>query len=215
MTAYKTDEEQVEDIKVFFKRHGMTLLTAIMLVIAGYFGWQAWQGKQQATRERAAHAYAQLTLSMSNEDNKAVQQRAEYIVKEFPGTGYADLSRLVLARHYVLEHKIDASYQQLKKLSEQTKQDAMRDLAYVRMVRLMIGQKKYSEATELLKKIKGDAYLSVKEITQGDILMAQGKRQAARKAYKTALKHLPQGSSMRDILIAKYNNLAAVEEHNA
>ena len=57
MDPYLSEQEQIEAIKSWWRRHGSTLLITLALLLAAYWGWQLWQKQQADSQARAAALY--------------------------------------------------------------------------------------------------------------------------------------------------------------
>ena len=215
MNVYTTEEEQLEAIKLFFQRYGVKLILALIFLFTAYFGWKFWQQRQDALREQAARSYAQLSVSLSNHDGPAIKERALYITKQFPHTGYAELATLSLAKQYVIDKQYSQALAVLSELAQQTRTGAIANLAHLRLARIYLGEQQLDQAKAEIDLIKGDAFGAARDNLRGDVLLAQGARAEARAAYEQALQQLPKNSTMQSILLSKFNNLAQAEERHA
>ena len=103
MAELRTEEEQLEAIKRWWKENGTSLIAGVAIAAAGVFGWNTWQDYQANKAEAASMRYQQL-LDLTGQDNSNEQarQRATELVGEITDehgqTLYADLARLLNAR---------------------------------------------------------------------------------------------------------------------
>ena len=44
--SYRTEEEQVEALKAWWRENGKSTVVAIAMAVMGVFGWQGWQKQQ-------------------------------------------------------------------------------------------------------------------------------------------------------------------------
>ena len=65
MAELRTEEEQVQAIKDWWKKNGSSLLIGIGAALAIVFGWQAWQNHQAQQRTEAANQFANLLVDMA------------------------------------------------------------------------------------------------------------------------------------------------------
>ena len=59
MAELRTEEEQIEAIKRWWKKNGSSLLLGIALALAIVFGWQAWQNHQAGAQTSGGDAGGQ------------------------------------------------------------------------------------------------------------------------------------------------------------
>ncbi|MGP1609836.1 MAG: tetratricopeptide repeat protein, partial [Burkholderiales bacterium] len=86
---------------------------------------------------------------------------------------------------------------------ENAKEDELRDVARLRLARVLIDEKKPDEALKLLETKHGDSFTGLYADVKGDVLLAQGKRQEARAAYQVALDKSDAASPLRQIIQLK------------
>ena len=55
--VYRTEEEQVEALKRWFRDNGRSLVTAILIALILVFGFRYWQDSQLRQREAASAQY--------------------------------------------------------------------------------------------------------------------------------------------------------------
>ncbi|MDO6804287.1 tetratricopeptide repeat protein, partial [Wenyingzhuangia sp. 1_MG-2023] len=85
MTELRTDEEQAEMLKRWWDENGKSTLIAIVLVAAGWLGWNYYQTQQQTTGEAASALYSSLTEKASAaimSGNEAAQQEAIVLAEQ-------------------------------------------------------------------------------------------------------------------------------------
>ena len=68
MVELRSEEEQLDAVKRWWKENGMSLIAGAVLAAAGVFGWNAWQNYQQGQAEAASMRYQQLVnMTAGNE----------------------------------------------------------------------------------------------------------------------------------------------------
>jgi len=73
------------------------------------------------------------------------------------------------------------------------------DIARLRLANIMLDEKAYDEALKVLDAKHGAAFDPGFSATRGDVLVAQGKKEEARSAYKAALEKAdPKDASLRE-----------------
>jgi predicted negative regulator of RcsB-dependent stress response len=76
---------------------------------------------------------------------------------------------------------------QLAWVAENAKDEGLQDIARLRLASVMLDEKAYDDALKALDAKHGAAFDALFLAGRGDILLAQGKKDEARDAYKTAL----------------------------
>lgn len=208
MSAYMTEEEQIENIKKWWARHGTkvtALLSIILLSIAGY-RYMHWH--HEKVRHQASAIYEQMMNAFSNQDIKSVRSYANELTNGFEHSVYADAAHMTLAKIYVSKNKWEEATQELKKVADESNMPALKQVASIRMARLLAEQKSYTQALTILNGIKESLYLPVINELKGDIYGAMGEYQNAQTAYKQALEAVKLNGMSNLFLEMKSNELS-------
>lgn len=202
MAEMRTEEEQVQAIKDWWKKNGSSLLIGIAAALAIVFGWQAWQSHQQQQRTEAASQFANLLNAFGDEsdENRAetVAFVADNLKEEFADSTYAIYGMLLLARQQLMdENDAPAAIESLQ--WAQSKVEAGDALSFVirnRLARAQFAAEQYDQALATLEQRgDSDAFAAIYSELRGDILLAQGDRDGAREAYLAAREQSSQGRS--------------------
>lgn len=193
MAELRSEEEQLEAIKRWWKANGTALIVGVVIAIAGVVGWKAWQSYQANQAEAASMRYQQL-LSLATqaplEDDALAQaqQLVEQINDEHADTLYAELATLIEARLMIAEEDHAAAIEALESLIAATQRDYLAGLARLRLARLLLAEGDAETALTTLEAGVPDALGAQRADTRGDILVALGREEDAREAYQTALR---------------------------
>ena len=60
MEAYRTEEEQLEQLRRWWNDNGRATVVAIIVALAIGFGWQGWKQHSQSQREGASDLYQRM-----------------------------------------------------------------------------------------------------------------------------------------------------------
>ncbi|MGC3873773.1 YfgM family protein [Halomonas sp. GXIMD04776] len=193
MAELRTEEEQLEALKRWWKENGTSLIAGVVIAVAGVLGWNAWQDYQEGQAEAASLRYQEL-LSLAGQDNldDGAQDRAQQLVGELlddhDGTLYADLAVLIRARLAISDNDYESAITTLEALIASTDRDYLKGLARLRLARLQLAQDEAETALATLEAGVPDALNAQRADTRGDILVALGRDDQARDAYQQALK---------------------------
>jgi predicted negative regulator of RcsB-dependent stress response len=220
MAVYDLEEqEQLEELKTWWKQHGnlvTTVITVVALAVAAWQGWNWWQRQQAA---KASTVYMALEQSIGVQDAKKTRELAGELIEKYPGTTYAAMGALLSARAQVEFGDAKTAHAQLQWVAEQGKDELVRDLARLRLAALLLDEKSYDDA---LKQLATPPQVSLSARfaeLKGDVLAAQGKKADAATAYTAALAAMDkapkiEGASAnsphapyRDMLQAKLDSL--------
>lgn len=214
MAELRTEEEQLEAIKRWWKANGTSLIAGIVLAVAGVFGWKAWQNYQAGQAEAASARYQQL-LSLAGQDSlegDALAQAQELIrdiQNEHDDTLYADLAALLQARIFVANGDHGAAADVLQSLADASERPYLQGLARLRLARIQLGEGNAETALATLDAGVPEALAAQQANTRGDILVALDREEEAREAYQTALRLSQEGGQPVYGVQLKLDNLGA------
>lgn len=196
MAAYDLEEqEQLDELKTWWKMHGdriTALVAAVAIALAGWQGWNWWQRTQSA---QASGLYAGLQQAFAQNDAKRARDIAGELIDKYSGTAYAGLGALLSAKAEAVAGDGKTARAQLGWAAEHASDDAIRDLARLRLAALLLDDKDYDGAMKQLA-AEPQAPLAPRfgEL-KGDVLLAQGKTAEAKAAYQAALAKLDAGKT--------------------
>jgi predicted negative regulator of RcsB-dependent stress response len=192
------DEEQVENLKRFFKDYGAPILTGVVLALAVFGAWKYWDNQRTEASTKAASVFQDMLgavqRSQVNPADKAastdVQRYAKTLREDYSKTPFAVSAGLLLARQAVDRNDFKEAEKQLKWALGQKPEESVRILATTRLARVLAADKRFDEAQALLIKETDPGFKPTVEELKGDIYQAQGKIAEAQKAYLAAVQAL-------------------------
>ena len=197
MAAHLSEEEQLEAIKRWWKQYGTALLVALVVVAAGFFGWNQYKKHQQRQAEAASNAYAK----MMEAEGEAATAAIKDLTEQFGDSLYADFARFEEARLAVDAGDLETARQRLQQVVDKAADARLLPLARLRLAKVLTAQSEFEAA---LKQLDGEvpgAFVSLYAEARGDILMAQNRLTDARTAYESALTALTDPRSLRRGLV--------------
>jgi predicted negative regulator of RcsB-dependent stress response len=185
--VYRTDEQQIESLRAWWKENGTSIIFGVALGVAGIFGWRWWQEYETAQAEAASGLFEQMTTASRQSDNKAAESLATRLVEEFPSTGYAVLAKLYQARRSVDAGDLDAAAAHLQWALEQDPDSWLKLELALNLARVRTAQEKYDEALALISVPDAGEFSASYDELRGDIEILRGNHAAARTAYERAV----------------------------
>jgi len=207
VSEYLSEEEQLEQLRSFWKTWGLWLVAAVVLTIGGYGGW-VWYGDYSRTQEEAAGALYQNWLDAGEDKDKAAAA-LKSIEVEAGGSSYHAFVLLKQAADAVQAGKLEDAEQALRQIVDKSEEPLLRSLASIRLAAVLQGLDKGGEALKLLDRVTGAGFKAAALEMKGDIHMARDEPADAHKAYKVALDALKEGHK-DSLLEAKVANAAPV-----
>ncbi|EXI63164.1 hypothetical protein MHD_03255 [Mannheimia granulomatis] len=199
----KTEEQQFEDAKNWFKENGTPILLAIILICAASFGWNFWKNHQLQTAQQTSATYQNVMESYLQNPSKN-QPLVEKFIADNKDSSYGTFAQLEAAKQEVEKGDFSAAKTLLQ--AALTNQDpTLQTIARFRLAQLDYQLKSYDDALATLTQVQDKVWELRKQILTGDILVAKGDIQAAKAAYEQAK---AVASPQEQILIdVRLNNL--------
>ncbi|MBS98876.1 MAG: hypothetical protein CMI01_09390 [Oceanospirillaceae bacterium] len=213
MAELRTEEEQVEAIKSWWKENGRSLLIGIVVAVAAVVGWKGWQQKVETESANASIRYQNLVESMlalqaspDAEDQRATAQHlADTIREEHGDTGYASMAALLVARAAMDAGELEQALQELDWVVKNGSSEELKQLALLRSARIQLARGEQQQAESLLSKTTDSYFPSLVNELKGDLFVAKGDKAQAHEAYVRALETASQQG--RPILEMKRDNV--------
>jgi predicted negative regulator of RcsB-dependent stress response len=206
--AYNLEEqEQLENLKAFWKQYGNFILTVVTVAALAVAGWRGVGWYQARVAAQASAVYEQLREAASARDADKVRAAAGTLFDQYGGTAYGQMAALVAARAYVDAGDSRAARVTLEWAVSNATDDEFRHAARLRLAALLIDEKAFDEAGKLLAIDAPGKFAGEYADRRGDLLVAQGRPDEAGAAYRQALEALEPDSPMRRLVQLKLDGL--------
>lgn len=202
MDAYRTEEEQTEAIKRWFRENGLSLITGLMLGLALLFGYKSWTEYGERQAEAASNLYIQFAATAAQDDEKAISAY-DALVKDFSDSEYAVLASLHMAKLRLEENDLPAAQAHLQWALDHAKIEGVKHTARLRLARVLLGNGDLDTAAQLIAGNDAPSYTALYEELRGDIARARSDMDAAHAAYERALAAMPENLPGRALVEAK------------
>ena len=214
--AYDLEEqEQIAAIKDWWAKYGKLVMTAVIALLVGVTGVQAWRYYRDQQSSQAAILYGQLDTAEKSNEPKKVQDIAATLVASHAGTPYASMAALRAAKSFAASNDLTNARLRLQWVVDNAKDDETRDIARLRLAGVLFDENKHDEALKLLDAKHVAAFDGLYADLRGDILAAQNKRAEARAAYQAALEKTDARSPYRQLLQIKLDALGEATKGEA
>lgn len=207
MDVYKTEDEQVEQIKKWLKENGASLATGILIGLAVLFGGKAWTEYKWRQSEQASNIYTQLTAALATDNKEAAVAAESAITGDYSSSPYAVLGQLAMARHKLDSAEPDAARAHLQWALEHAAMPQLAHVARLRLARLLLAQGRLDEVRPLLSVTEEGAFAAAYDEIRGDLYLQDGDSAAAVVAYEKALAGLPADAPTRSLIETKRDNV--------
>lgn len=197
MAAYNPEEqEKIEGLKAWWVAHGNTVIIVVTTLIAAIVGTQAWNYYKRQQAQQAADLFVvlQQQVERSGEPSK-INDAAHLLTEGFPASGYASRAALIAAQANADAGNLSEASSRLQWILDNSKEPEIKDIARMRLAGLLLDEKKYEEALNLLNAQHGESFAGLYADLKGDVLAASGNVMEARVAYQQAIDQMSGGGS--------------------
>lgn len=184
--SYQTEEQQIEQLKEWWKENGTALIVGAVLGLSGFFGWKYWTEKQIAHQEAASSIYLTVTDELESKDLAKLVENAKILKTQYSDTSYAVLAAFHLAKVAVDANNLNDAAVELKWVSESQANSELAQIAKLRLARILIAQDKAEEAIALLTFDADSGYFEIASFIKGEAFSSLGKKAEALEAYNAA-----------------------------
>ena len=206
MDAYNPDD-QLANLKNWWKQYGQALIAGIIIGVLLLVGANYWKQHKIKRAETGSLLYQSLLTDLQQGKPDAVTAAATKLMQDYEATPYAGKAALFLARLRFDAKDIAATREHLEWAMKNATETSVQHAARLRLSRLLLDQGDIAAAQELVKVKDMHGFTSEYEELKGDLLLAQGDRSGARRAYQAAIDSLVRGSTYGQVLNMKRDNL--------
>ena len=206
------------------KQYAGYIIAAIVLALAGYFGWHYWQNHAVSPDTAAAQDYAaiqqisdKVVLAEQNPDlDESVLQaerselsaQVDKLVAAHPDSVYAWQALLLKARQQADSEDFKGASETLKHALEiQIKDAGLKAMTQLRYATTLLAAGDVDAALSAASKEMPKAFEASKQELLGDIYLQQNKTQEAERAYENAWNLLVDRKEERAILRLKMESI--------
>ena len=187
MAELRTEEEQLDVIKRWWKENGTALIAGVAIAVAGLVGWNFWQDHQASQSEAASMRYEHL-ISLADQGNTdEARSLVTEITDNHGGSLYADLALLIDARLAVDAGELSEAHQALEHLIDSSDNNYLQGLARLRLARVQLAEGDAQAALDTLAQNIPEALAAQHADIRGDALYVLERRDEARQAWQEAL----------------------------
>ena len=203
--AYSIEEEQeINQLKDWWKENGKAIIVAFVLGVGGMFGWRYWQVYQTNQIIEASAGYEALVYG-AKQNSAAQKVKLTEFVQTNSKTSYAVFALLNEAKNAVARQDFIAASTALEQALAQSQDEILTSLAAVRLSAVQFQSGQLDNALSTLNQVKSASFNARKALLSGDIQLAKGDQAAAKSSFEQALQN---GSPLeRQAAQMKLNNL--------
>lgn len=201
------EQEQLDQLKAFWKQYGNLLTWVLIAVLAAFAAWNGWNWWQRDQSVRAGSMFDELETAAGVGDADRAARVFADMKQRFPRTAFTQQAGLLAARTQFEKGQADAAAATLTWVAENATETEYQTVARLRLAGVLLDRKDYDAALKQLDAATAKEFAPLVADRRGDVLMAQGKKDEARSAYRQAWAGMDPKVDYRRLVEAKLNVL--------
>lgn len=201
------EQEQLDQLKAFWKRYGNLITWGLTLALTAFAGWNGWNYWQREQAVKAAAMFDELDRGVQAGDAERAGRVFADMKERFPRTAYTAQAALLAAKVQTDKGQLDAAKASLAWAAESAGEGEYRDIARLRLAGLQLDAKQYDEAAKTLDGVKSADFAALVADRRGDLAVLQAKPDQARTEYLKAYAAMDKTLDYRRLIEAKLATL--------
>ncbi|MCD8524672.1 MAG: tetratricopeptide repeat protein [Gammaproteobacteria bacterium] len=201
--VYKTEEEQIEDLKRWIKSYGPSILAGIVLAIVCLYGWRYWNSYQHDRAVSASTLYQHVVEAYQTNSQDVLATVLSQLQEHYPHSPYTQYALFIQAKISVDAEDYSGADAALSWVVEHTRDRSIESIARLRLGAIQTAEHYEEAAIQTLEKIDQHSFKGLALIKIGDAYHALGNEEKAKQAYMAASQLLPDASNTMPTLGVK------------
>ena len=201
-------QEQMQNLKAFWKANGTWIITSLILlflIVGSLNGWKLWNNYN---KEKASKILTNLEKNIEGQNTDIALRLYQEISNDYPNTLQAGLAGLLIAKSLISDGQGDKA---ASILDELTNNPQVKWLAIVRLSNILLDLNRPGEVIEIIPEIIPDHWVGIVVDRRGDAFATLGDFESAKKDWLRALSFYNANPSNRDVARFISRKLATVE----
>lgn len=203
------EQEQLDQLKAFWKRYGNLVTWLLIAALAAYAGWNGWTWYQRDQAEKSGAMFDQLDKAAQAGDAAQAGRVFADMKDRYPRTAFTEQGGLLAAKVQFDKGQADAALATLAWVAANAAEAEYQTIAKLRAAGILLDQKKYDEALKQLDGASAPEFVALVNDRRGDVLLAQGKKDDAKAAFTRAWQAMDAAVGYRRLIEAKLTALGA------
>jgi predicted negative regulator of RcsB-dependent stress response len=201
------EQEQLEELKHFWKQYGNLISWILIAVMGSYAGWNGYQYWQRGQATQSSAMFDEVERAALDSDTSKLDRALADMKDKFARTTYAQQAALLAAKTYHDRGNIEAAKSALAWVAEKSSDPGYQAIARLRLAGELAQAKAYDEAAKQLASPFPKEFVALAADRLGDIYLLQGKKVEARAEFEKAYKAFEDQVEYRRLVEVKLNAL--------
>lgn len=203
MSVYKTEEEQIDDLKRWIKSYGPSVLMGIVLAIVLLYGWRYWQSYKHERAVKASIFYQQAVDAYQTKHTDLLEKSIKKLQDKYPKSPYASYAVFLQVKAAVDQQKYEEAESGLNWIIHHNRDNNIKAIAKLRLGSVQTVNHQETTAIKTLESIDNPAFKGLADIKIADAYLALGDIKQAKINYEAASKLLPDAGNTMPTLAVK------------
>jgi predicted negative regulator of RcsB-dependent stress response len=201
------EQEQLDQLKSFWKQYGNLVTWLLIAVLAGYAAWNGWNWWQRDQAVKSSAMFDELDKAAQTGDADTAVRIFADMKERYPRTSFTQQGGLLAAKVQFDKGQLDPALATLAWVGTNAVEAEYQSIARLRAAGVLLDQKKFDEAIKQLDGVSAKEFDALAADRRGDVLLAQGKKDEAKVAYAKAWATMDAKVDYRRLIEAKLNAL--------
>jgi predicted negative regulator of RcsB-dependent stress response len=199
------EQEQLDQIKHFWKQYGNAITWVLIVVLGAFAGWNFYQYWQKDKASQAALLFDELEKTVQSADASRIDRVFADMKDRFASTAYAQQAGLLVAKQYVTSGQLEPAKAALTWVADKSSDAGYQAIAKLRLSAILIEGKKFDETLSQLNGTFPASFEALVADRKGDVYVLKGDKTQAVAEYEKAYRLLDARSDYRRLVEVKLN----------
>ena len=195
-----TEDEQVEQIKNWWKSNGKQIIAGAVIGLAGIWGWNSYSTYQDQQTLEARALYLNYASDSSN------LGAYDKLTEDFANNSYTDQAALLMAKHLFDEGNYTEALNLIEPLTKHSN-SMIASSAILRLASIYLQTGQHDKALTLLEPYSDESFAGLVHNLIGDIYLDIGNKSEARRHFNKAIDAVTENSNLSQLIQIKLDDL--------
>ena len=201
------EQEQLDQIKHFWSKYGNAITWVLIVVLGAFAAWNGWNWWQRSQSAKASALHTEIERAAQAKDSARLDAALADMQARFAGTAFAGQATLLAAKTRFEAGQADQARAALDWLVTNSKDEAYRSIARLRLAGIDIDAGEFDRAIRTLEAPFPAAFDAMAADRRGDALLAKGDAAGAKVQFEKAWAGLSADTEYRRLVEVKLASL--------
>ena len=201
------EQEQLAELKAFWNTYGNAITWVLIVVLGAFAAWNGWNWWQRSQSAKASALHAEIERAVQAKDAARLDAALADMQSRFKSTAFAGQATLLAAKARFEAGQVDQARAALDWLVSNSKDEAYRSVARLRLVGIDIDAGQFDAALRTLEGPFPAAFDAMAADRRGDALLAKGDAAGAKAQFEKAWAGFSADTEYRRLVEVKLASL--------